>query len=223
MTNYQDSIQTLNVGEWTLRIHEPDGPGPHRVFLLLHGWTGDENVMWVFAPRLPKDALLIAPRGFYPAPEGGYSWQPGRAGAGATIDDFRPAVEALGKFLERLKAGVPGLLAVDPTRVNLVGFSQGAALAYTLALLHPQRVERLAGLAGFLPEGAGPLVEKRPLEGKALFVAHGTQDERVPVERARQAVARLEQAGAKVTYCEEEVGHKLSAGCFRGLGAHFRD
>jgi hypothetical protein len=35
-------------------------------------------------------------------------------------------------------------------------------------------------------------------------------------------VALLEKAGATVTYCEEDVGHKLSAGCFRGLESYFR-
>jgi phospholipase/carboxylesterase len=222
LDNPQDTTQIVIFDDWTIRLREPDGSGPHRLLLLLHGWTGDENVMWIFAPRLPKEALLVAPRGLHAAPEGGYSWHPGRVGAQARIEDFRPAAGALVHLLDRLKAGAPGLPAVDTQQVSLVGFSQGAALAYTIALLYPQRVERLAGLAGFLPEGAGPLVERRPLEGKALFVAHGTQDERVPVARARQAVQLLQQAGAQVTYCEEEVGHKLSAGCFRGLGGYFR-
>jgi len=42
-------------------------------------------------------------------------------------------------------------------------------------------------------------------------VAHGTQDQLVPIDRARTSIELLEQAGAQVTYCEDEVGHKLSA------------
>ncbi len=222
MNDLQDSTQTMTVGEWTLRVREPDGPGPFPAILLLHGWTGDENVMWVFASRLPKGALMIAPRGLYPAPDGGYSWQPHRQDAWPSVAGFRPAVDALAGLLDRLEAGLPGILAAGYHRPSLVGFSQGAALAYTFALAHPQRVERLAGLAGFLPEGTERLVENRPLEGKAVFVAHGAQDTRVPVERARRSVELLQKAGAQVIYCEEDVGHKLSVGCFRGLEEFFK-
>jgi hypothetical protein len=31
----------------------------------------------------------------------------------------------------------------------------------------------------------------------------------------------LERAGAQVTYCEEDVGHKLSAPCFNALKSFF--
>ena len=105
---------------------------------------------------------------------------------------------------------------------NFVGFSQGAALAYTFALLYPEGVSSLAGLSGFLPDGALTLAKGQPLKRKPIFLAHGTQDELVPVKRARQAVKLLEQAGAQVTYCEDDVGHKLSVSCFRGLESFFR-
>jgi hypothetical protein len=31
----------------------------------------------------------------------------------------------------------------------------------------------------------------------------------------------LEQAGAQITYCESEVGHKVSADCLRALETFF--
>jgi predicted esterase len=67
------------------------------------------------------------------------------------------------------------------------------------------------------------LVAKRPLDGKPFFVAHGTLDEMVPVERARQSIAVLEQAGAQVTYCEAEVAHRVSADCLRALKSFLQD
>jgi phospholipase/carboxylesterase len=81
----------------------------------------------------------------------------------------------------------------------------------------------LAGLAGFLPEGSADWVGSRRLDGLPVFIAHGAQDELVPVVRARQAVETLQQAGAQVTYCEDDVGHKLSANCFRALQAFYED
>ena len=64
---------------------------------------------------------------------------------------------------------------------------------------------------------------RRVLAGKHFFVAHGTQDNLVPVERARESIELLEQAGAQVTFCEAEVGHKVSADCLRGLESFFSD
>ena len=39
---------------WTLRMREST-QAPARPLLLIHGLTGDENSMWVFARDLPKD------------------------------------------------------------------------------------------------------------------------------------------------------------------------
>ncbi len=55
-----------------------------------------------------------------------------------------------------------------------------------LAFLFPQRVRKTAILAGFVPAGLESLVAKRPLVGKPFFVAHGTKDEMVRIDRARQ-------------------------------------
>jgi predicted esterase len=79
----------------------------------------------------------------------------------------------------------------------------------------------MAVLAGFVPSGMEEIVAKSPLEGKTVFVAHGTKDEMVPVQRAHVSVELLERAGAKVTYCEDEVGHKVSVTCLRALESYF--
>ncbi len=102
-------------------------------------------------------------------------------------------------------------------RIDLMGFSQGAAMSNVLAFLYPQRIRKTGILAGFVPSGLEELVPKRPLEGKPFFVTHGTKDEMVPIERARASMVLLEQAGANVTYCEDQVGHKVGVTCLRAL------
>ena len=212
----ENNLQAIQVGEFVLRQRVPQGEGPHPVLLLLHGLTGDENVMWVFTNRLDERYLILAPRGLHPAPSGGYSWHPNSKEGFATIADLQPAVNALVELLRS-----ENFPQADFSRLRAIGFSQGAALTYALGLLHPHLLGAFAGLSGFLPEGAEAVIDSRPLEGKTAFVAHGTQDETVPVEHARRAVGLLEEAGAQVTYCEEDVGHKLSAPCFRGMESFF--
>ena len=92
-----------------------------------------------------------------------------------------------------------------------------------LAFLYPGRIRKIGILAGFVPAGLEELISQRPLEDKRFFVAHGTKDETVPIERARASIETLEQAGANVTYCEDEVGHKVSVTCLRALKKFFAD
>jgi phospholipase/carboxylesterase len=202
----------MNINDWVVRVRVPDDGEMHTVILLLHGWTGDENAMWVFASRLPRKCMLIAPRGPYLTPLGGYGWHPYRSKAWPWVDDFRPTVDALNELLQQ-----KNFLQAEFSNFHIVGFSQGAALAYTFLSLNPEKVQTVAGLSGFLPDGYQEQVIDHPLRGKNIFSAHGTQDELVPVDRARKGIDLLQEAGADVTYCEDNVGHKLSASCFRGL------
>jgi phospholipase/carboxylesterase len=205
-------------GSWVLRLRPASGD-PARLLLLLHGWTGDENSMWVFARNFSENIGILAPRAPYPAPEGGYSWRtitPNSWGF-PSLDELRPAADALVQLVDELAHEK----AWDAAQFDVIGFSQGAALTCLLGLLHPQRVRCMGVLAGFLPAGAETLLAARLLTGKPIYMAHGTQDELVPIQRARETVAALEQAGAQVSYCEVETGHKVSAECLRGMEAFF--
>lgn len=212
----RSETELIEVNDWIVRMRRPEGAGIVPIFLLLHGLTGDEDAMWVFANRLPANYLMVAPRGLYASPLGGYSWQDGLRRGWPHVEDLTPAAEALLQLMEDIQDKIDGVRA-DYSIYHLMGFSQGAALAYTLGLIAPSRVGSIVGLSGFLPNGSTNYVNSKPLQGKQVFMAHGTQDELVPVARARQALELLELAGALVTYCEDDVGHKLSADCFRGF------
>jgi phospholipase/carboxylesterase len=209
---------TTTFEDWTIRV-QPPASKPVRVMVMLHGWTGDEQSMWFLTKNLKDDYWLIAPRAPYPAPQGGFSWRTFSSASTfpPTYEQMRPSAAMLNDFIDRW--GIAN--AVDVSQVDMMGFSQGAAMTVTFALTYPQRVRKFAVLAGFTPGGIGQDMNPRPLEGKSAFVAHGTADEMVPVEMARQTQALLEQAGAGVTFCEAKVGHKVSAECLRALGSFF--
>ncbi len=212
-------ISTLQIEDWVIRYRSPDGAGPHPVIWLFHGWTGDENSMWIFSSRLPEKYLLLAPRGLYPTPLGGYGWHAMPEGqVWPAVDDFRPAVGKLKSLMDNWPATAP---AADFSRIRISGFSQGGALAYAFAILYPERVAALAGLASFLPDGAAPYLLENNFQEMPVFVSHGTKDNLVPIARAHEAVQLLDQAGAQVTFCKSDVGHKLSADCFKGIGVFF--
>lgn len=207
---------------WTMRIRHA-AQEPARFLLLLHGWTGDENSMWIFTSKFSADMWIVAPRGPYSAKAGGYSWRPPLSAQDSdrglpTLSDLKPAADSLIRLMDEISVSV----GVDAAQFEVAGFSQGGALTNALALLYPQRIRKAAVLAGFMPGGIDDLVARRVLAGKPFFVVHGTQDMLVPLERALRSIEMLEKAGAQVTFCEAEVGHKVSADCLRGLEAFFK-
>ncbi len=208
----------LKYNNWTVRVRRGSQPTP-RLLLMLHGWTGDENSMWVFVRNFPEDLWILAPRAPYAAEEGGYSWRKPRPGTRGwpTLADLKPSAEAAIRLVDELSSSA----GVSAPTFNVVGFSQGAALTNLLLLLYPQRIHRAGVLAGFMPGGTDQLIQSQPLKGKSVFVAHGTQDQMVSIERAQQEISLLEEAGAQVSFCEAEVAHKVSADCLRALQSFF--
>ena len=210
----------IEFNNWTLRIREASNQLP-RFLLMIHGLTGDENSMWVFAHNLPADYWIVAPRAPYTAEPGGYSWRlPQFENMDRlSLDLLHSAAEALIHLVDEYSASVE----IDATTFDVMGFSQGAAMSNVLAFLYPQRIRKTGILAGFVPSGLEELVIQRPLLGKPFFVTHGTRDDMVSVDLAHASVKILEQAGAKVTYCEDDVAHKVSVNCLRALKEFFTD
>ena len=210
--------QLVMYKDWTFRLRMPAAK-PKRLLVLLHGWMGDENSMGVLARNLAPEIAILSPRGIVAVPEGGYSWREIRPGTwgSAALEDFQPAARALIAFLDDW--GASAGLEVD--QFDLMGFSQGAAMTYTMALLYPQRVWQMAALSGFIPGGGIFLPAMPQLSEKKVFVSHGRQDDMVPVEESRRAVQQLEQAGALVTYCESDTGHKISKECLKAMEMFF--
>ena len=164
--------------------------------------------MWAFEKALPPGAFAVSVRAPVEA-EGGYGWMlPGNEER-----SFEQGLASLHEFVSRLPREYP----VNVERVALIGFSQGAAMSYALALSDPQRVSAVAALAGFLPDAARQWIAPGRLAGKRVFIAHGIGDTAVPVEDAIRARDALTLCGADVTYREYAIGHKLTAQGMRDL------
>jgi phospholipase/carboxylesterase len=177
--------------------------------------------MWVFTRGISSTYTILAPRAPFPVAEGGFSWreiQPGTWGI-ASLEDLSSSAQALISFVDDWSTSAE----IDARQFDLMGFSQGAAMVLSTALLFPARVRRLAALSGFLPEKADAHLGMQQLAGKSIFIAHGRNDELIPVDQARNAVALLQAAGARVTYCESDAGHKVSKECLKDLQVFLRE
>lgn len=214
-----NDAQILLLNNWIVRVRSPLTRGNDRVFLMLHGLTGDENSMTVFTRNLPRDAWIFSPRAPNPADESGFKWIISKNGMSASFAEFQRATfqlhEALGSWMK--------LFHIHAQALDVIGFSQGAVISASYTLLYPQEVNRAAFLSGFLPDDTPDFIPQGRLKGKQVFVAHGSQDKTVPLTKAQQTATWLEQWGAEVIFCEAPVGHRLSANCFKGFADFFRN
>lgn len=202
-------------------VHElelPATPGPYPTAVMLHGRFGNETVMWVFRRTIPRHWLVVSPRALLADPEGGHSWRIQPYGAWPPLDAFDPAAEALDRFLSAL----PALYNADPDRTVLMGFSQGAAAAFALAVRRPGLAQGIAGLMGFAPP-AEPAEIAGMMAGLPVFLAGGTRDPLVPAAQSQRTLEWLRLAGAEVEYHAYETGHKMTAEGLRDLQAWWRE
>jgi len=91
-------------------------------------------------------------------------------------------------------------------------------MAYDLALRDPDRFAGVAALSTWLPAPvAANLPEKPAHRGFPVLVLHGTRDELVPVDRARQSREVLEGMGVDLEYHEFEMGHEIGGEALRRI------
>jgi phospholipase/carboxylesterase len=108
--------------------------------------------------------------------------------------------------------------AVDPARVGVGGYSDGASYALSLGLANGDLFSHvLAFSPGFLaPTGQ--------TGSPRIFVSHGTRDGWLPIDScSRRIVPRLKRAGYEVRYREFEGGHVVPPGIAREAARWFKD
>jgi len=207
-----DSSEVNEINGWVFRCQPPGDQQPNpRIMLLLHGKTGNENAMWVFIRNLPENYWLIAPRA--PIESGsGYSWV-GKTDAWPGLIEFSTPASSLMKVVNLWIARA----GISQPAIDVMGFSQGAAMAFALSAFYPERIKRVIALSGYMPLDDTYPGRYRALNNTYVFIAHGTKDTIVPISMAEEAFQALSDVGARVTFCKSNAGHKLGVSCLQGL------
>jgi phospholipase/carboxylesterase len=168
----------------------PEGYDPRRpapFVMMLHGaGRRSRNALGLFLSRAPRaGAILFAPQ------SEGVTWDLTLGGYGRDVDHID---RALRYIFERY--------SIDPDRVAVEGFSDGASYALSLGLTNGDLFRRIVALSpGFVAPG--------PAHGRPLiFIAHGRRDGVLPLDSTSgEIVPRLRAAGYDVTYKEHSDGH----------------
>jgi phospholipase/carboxylesterase len=87
-------------------------------------------------------------------------------------------------------------------KMIIVGFSQGAVLAYALAARHPDEIVAAFPVSGAFPRPLWPTGESAP-----VHALHGTADAMLPIDLSREAVKAFPQADLTEF---PDVGHTIT-------------
>ncbi|MCP4361490.1 MAG: hypothetical protein GY796_26050 [Chloroflexi bacterium] len=201
------------------RVAKPKIPGPHPTVVMLHGHWGNEDAMWIFARTLPPDWLVVAPRAIVPIQEKSYTWHPRSENEWPTLTQFDDAVDIVTRFIHTL----PELYEADLDQLYLMGFSQGAAVSFAIAIHHQGWIKGIASLVGFMPFAVEEAIEQAALRNSPVFMVAGKQDERIPLPIAQGCAEAVREMGAVLEYREYPTGHKLNRDGMQQLKSWWTD
>ena len=159
------------------------------LLLMLHGATQSADDMFWYLGATPDEAgvVVLAPN----ARE--TTWD-------AIGGSFGEDVFNLNNALERVFETV----AIDPARIAIGGFSDGASYGLSLGLINGDLFSRVAAFSpGFLIGGT-------PHGKPQIFISHGTHDHILPIDRCgRRIAAGLIANGYDVTFREFDGDHEI--------------
>jgi len=166
--------------------YSPDKPVP--LIFMLHGALGRYPGYNLFCQVAAEDGIAVVT----PDARNG-TWDLVRGGFGPDI-----------AFLERALEYTFDHVAVDPKRIGLAGFSDGASYALSAGLANGDLFTHVMAFSpGFM---APPSRTGKP----RIFVSHGRQDEVLPFSGTRdRIIPQLKSWGYDVTFREFDGGHGL--------------
>jgi predicted esterase len=161
------------------------------VVICVHGRGASPDDILGLAQELQLgDVAFLAPQA------AGRTWYP--YSFLSPIERNDPGLASALRVLEGL-VSLAGAQGVQPERVGLLGFSQGACLSLEFAARHARRCAAIAGLSGSL---IGPPDTPRDYAGSfdrtPVFLGCSDVDSHIQVERVHETAAVFRRMGATV-------------------------
>ncbi len=189
------------------------GPKPEAAVIWLHGLGADGHD---FEPIVPELELAKPVRFVFPhAPVRPVTINQGmrmRAWYDILQLGGGPEDEAGLRASQKLTDELIRDQGMPANRIVLAGFSQGGAVTLLAGLRYPERLAGLLALSTYLPL-AGKLSAERSEANRdvPIFMAHGSYDDLIPIDRAQASRAALEKLGYKPEWHDYPMPHSLCA------------
>jgi phospholipase/carboxylesterase len=188
------------------------------LLIMFHGYGSDENDLFSFASELPEELFIISVRAPYSMQPYGNAWYAinfdAEKGKWNDNEQAKESRDLIASFIDEAVETYP----VDKKNVTLFGFSQGSILSYAVALTYPEKVRNIVALSGYVNQDILPKnLEEKDYSQLDFYCSHGSVDQVIPVDWARQTAPFLKSLNIKHTYSEFPVGHGVAPQNFYGF------
>ena len=205
---------------FSYKIHLPAHAEEGRkypVVFALHGIGYNEEYMLDLVKDLKEEFILIGVRGHL-LYEDGYAYYYLKDYGNPERKLFDDSIDKLKHFIDYAFHQYP----IDSNKVYLIGFSQGAILSMTLALLLGDAIKGIVAMNGYIPSFVKkeyPLKSIRPL---SVFLTQGESDPIFPLNVGQETYDYLRLHAGSVKYTIYPAGHEISQDNQRDLVSWLR-
>jgi len=187
-----------------------DQPGKPPVVILLHGWGSNEADLMGLAEFIDDSYFVISLRAPLEMGPNAFGWFI-LTGAPGRIDFDDADAHAARDLVVQVIDEIIDAYGVDPARVILMGFSQGAMLSLGVAINRPDKIRCAVTMSGHLPPSfAADARPNEELYGLSILTTHGLWDQIIPIAQGREVRDYLDGKLADFTYNEYPMGHEVS-------------
>jgi phospholipase/carboxylesterase len=180
------------------------------VIILLHGVGSNEQDLFRYADEFPQH-IVIAVRAPFELSLGSYTWfQVQFIGDKRVINEVQ--AEKSRTILNQFINEIVERYTADSTNITLLGFSQGAVMAYSVSLTCPEKVRNIGVLGGRILEEVKPLINTNDDKLKLLniFMGHGIYDTMMPINYADSAYEYCTKLACNIQYKKYPIEHTIS-------------
>jgi len=185
---------------------------PTRALVLLHGVGSNEQDLFEIAPLMSDDRLIVSLRAPIAFGAHAFAWFHVQFTERGPVHNWSEAKESL-TLLEEALRDLSKKTGIPPENISVFGFSQGAIMTIGLALTSKLNLENYIATSGrTLPEFA-KAAQETPLSDyklRRIYVTHGEQDSKLPIQLGRDTEKILKGTDLKLTYKEYNSEHTIA-------------
>jgi len=179
------------------------------LLILLHGYGSNKEDLFSFAEELPDELLIVSAQAPNNMGFGSYAWYAinfdASQGKFSDLIQAKSSIDKIALFIDAIK----NKYNTNKEKTFLLGFSQGAILSYSISFLHPNKVNHVIALSGYINKDLLP--EKLPESNTTdYYISHGIVDQVIPVNWAKESKSFLDTLNLESVYSEYNVGHGVA-------------
>ena len=195
-----------------------------KIIIMLHGYGSNKEDLFSFSDYMNPNDLIISIQGPNKIDYGSYCWWTinfdESMNLSMNISEAKESIESLHNFIsvylsESYKFNFENIL--------LLGFSQGAMIAYALSINYPRFYKKVVGLSGKIPKEILQYKEKEYYLDHNFFCSHGIYDQVIKINAGRESSNWLLKKEIKHIFLEFESQHNVSPENFEKMKSWIYD